>query len=68
MKYAVHVMTSDGKLRYFPTFEAAERWSRRFVAESGKSEFSERAVIYSEEACLAEVCLDGADRVWTDMK
>lgn len=60
--------SGHGKERYFPTFEAAERWARWYVAESAQSEFPEWVAIYEGGQPRACVRLDGAERVWTDMR
>lgn len=59
------VSTTDAEERHFATFERAERWARRKVADSARDEYSIRADIHGPE-CRAEVRLDGCDRVWTD--
>jgi hypothetical protein len=68
------VETSDGRVRHFPTFEAAERWARKAVAKSGSERFAIDADIFGpdERTSLrrqrASVRLDGCDRVWTDLR
>lgn len=52
----------DSHVRYFPTLAAAERWAHRHVAAT------ERGVeICCEFHTVADVRLDGAGRVWTDV-
>lgn len=70
--------SDNGKLRYFPSFEAAEKWAHFYVAQSRHDDFPQSVVLYDagDRACneersdvvVAWVRLDGADRVWTDMR
>lgn len=63
------VLTSDGKWRLFASWDEAERWARRHVAQSVAEPFACNASIYSDESGeVACVSLDGANRVWTDMR
>lgn len=61
------VTTSDGKWRRFATFELAERWARKHVAASADEKFAQYASIFGPE-WEAYVCLDGNNRVWTDVR
>jgi hypothetical protein len=67
MKYRFSVWLDDRAPRWFPTFEAAERYARRAVAASASDTFAIRADISEVFHTVATVRLDGADRVWTDM-
>jgi hypothetical protein len=59
------VTTSDGRLRHFGMFEWAERWARKYVAESANERFAVSAEIVGPGKS-ASVRLDGCNRVWTD--
>lgn len=65
--YAV-LTDQGGDYRHFRTFESAERWARKVVFDSRKDRFAERATIYLNAMPWAEVRMDGAERVWTDLK
>ena len=71
MTYRWSVWRDDGRRAWFPTFEAAERYARAYVAQSAADKFSRRAEIHdgmgSVARSVAEVRLDGANRVWTDI-
>jgi len=58
--------------RWFCSFEAAERWARKRVRQLDGRGFSRPISIERHEhgftVDLATVHLDGADRVWTDMR
>lgn len=62
------VVTSDGRWRRFTSWDEAERWARRSVAQSADEQHACNASIYSDESGeIARVVLDGNNRVWTDM-
>lgn len=60
--------SDNGKLRYFPSFEAAEKWAHFYVAQSRHDDFPQSVVLYDAGDTVAWVRLDGAERVWTDMR
>jgi hypothetical protein len=61
------VTTDRGVWRRFRTFDEAERFARRLVADSAADRFADRASINGPGES-ATVRLDGAGRVWTDME
>lgn len=63
------VATSDGQWRCFAAFDEAERWARQHVAASARNEFASTATVYTDtDGAVAFINLDGANRVWTDMR
>ena len=67
MTYRWSVWREDGRRASFPTFEAAERYARAYVAASAANEYASTAAIHDGMCVVAEVRLDGANRVWTDI-
>jgi hypothetical protein len=66
-KYRFQVCLDDG-LRWFRTFEAAERYAHRYVAASVDARgFSKRLDITHDLYRVAVVRMDALDRVWTDV-
>lgn len=61
-------LTGCGKYRVFADFSSAERWARGLVASSRNDQFAKRVSLYLGNTPVAEVMLDGAGRVWTDIK
>ena len=51
----------------FPSFERAERFARKRVAEVDARGFSESAEILEGMKTVATVRMDGCGRVWTDI-
>jgi hypothetical protein len=62
------VTSGSGVWRRFRTFDEAERFARRLVADSANDRFATFADIRGPGDHLASVRLDGIGRVWTDIK
>ncbi len=66
-KWEWEVWRDDGRIRYFPTFEAAEKYARSCVAVLDDRGFARPVTIHRNFHEVAQVVMDGAGRLWTDV-
>lgn len=66
-KWLWEVWRDDCRIRYFPTLEAAERYAHGYVAVPDERGYARRVTIHRNFHTVAEVRMDGAGRVWTDV-
>ncbi len=66
-KWEWEVWRDDCRIRYFPTFEEAEKYARSYVAVPDDRGFARPVTIHRNFHTVANVSMDGAGRVWTDV-
>ena len=67
MTWQWKVWLDDCHVRHFPTLQAAERYAHRYVACTDERGFARRAAIHHNFRHVADVRLDAAGHVWTDV-
>lgn len=66
-KWLWEVWRDDGHVRRFPTLQAAERYAHRYVKLPDERGYVRHVSIHHDFHTVAEVRMDGAGRVWTDV-